>query len=86
MTSQMFLRKQKKLEILSEEAGNIYGQQKLIPDLMEQIRDLQKQIASLQHWCHLADLEQCFRMNDVIINGLENKPRSYVNAVASDRR
>uniref|UniRef100_A0A087X494 Uncharacterized protein n=1 Tax=Poecilia formosa TaxID=48698 RepID=A0A087X494_POEFO len=67
-------------------AEKISQQQKLIMNLMGEVKELKrqnvekdKQIAFLEH--RVADLEQYSRMNDVIISGLEMKPRSYARAV-----
>lgn len=56
---------------------------------MGQIKDLQKQnaekdkrITALES--RVADLEQYSHMTEVIINGMEAKPRSYVKAVTAD--
>ncbi|XP_049449990.1 mucin-2-like [Epinephelus fuscoguttatus] len=54
-------------------------------DLMGEIKELKRQNAEkdkrITHLeCRVADLEQYSRMNDVIINGLETRPRSYTRA------
>ena len=75
----------KSLNFMSEEISNISKQQKLILSLMDEIKELQKQnaekdkkITTLE--CRVADLEQYTRLNDIIVSGLETKPRSYARA------
>lgn len=68
--------------------ATITKQQKLIMELMGNIKELQRQnlekdrkIAVLEN--RLDDLEQYSRLNDVIVSGLEIKPRSYARALTS---
>lgn len=76
------------LNFMSGEISNIAKNQKLLLDMMSQIKDLQilnaekdKKIAVLES--RVADLEQYTRINDLIISGLETRPRSYARAVAA---
>lgn len=78
----------KSLDFLSEEISIVSKQQKTIIDLMSEIKELKKQneekdkrIASLE--CRVADMEQHSRMNDIVISGLETRPRSYARAVTA---
>ncbi|XDV33591.1 hypothetical protein PO909_003956 [Leuciscus waleckii] len=74
----------KSLDFLSEEISTVSKQQKTIIDLMSAIKELKKQneekdkrIASLE--CRVADMEQHSRMNDIVVSGLETRPRSYAS-------
>ena len=76
------------LNFMSGEIANIAKNQKLLLDMMGQIKDLQKQnaekdekIAVLES--RVGELEQYSRMNDLIISGLETRPRSYARAAAT---
>lgn len=78
----------KSLDFLSEEISTVSKQQKTIIDLMSEIKELKKQneekdkrIASLE--CRVADMEQYSRMNDIVVSGLETRPRSYARAVTT---
>lgn len=78
----------KTLDFLSEEISTVSKQQKSIIDLMSEIKELKKQneekdkrIASLE--CRVADMEQHSRMNDIVVSGLETRPRSYARAVTT---
>uniref|UniRef100_A0A096MAF3 L1 transposable element RRM domain-containing protein n=1 Tax=Poecilia formosa TaxID=48698 RepID=A0A096MAF3_POEFO len=76
----------KSLDFMSDEIAKISQPQNLIMNLMGEVKELKRQnvekdeqIAFLEH--RVADLEQYSRMNDVVISGLEMKPRSYAQAV-----
>lgn len=78
----------KALDFLSEEIATVSKQQKMIINLMSEIKELKKQneekdkkIASLE--CRVTDLEQYTRMNDIVVSGLETRPRSYARAVTA---
>ncbi|KAK7172480.1 hypothetical protein R3I93_002554 [Phoxinus phoxinus] len=78
----------KSLDFLSEEISTVSKQQKTIIDLMGEIKELKKQneekdkrITSLE--CHVADMEQHYRMNVIVVSGLETRPRSYARAVTT---
>lgn len=71
-----------------EQTDIIANQQKMIINLMEEIKMLKmqnqekdKRINALEN--RLADLEQYSRINDLIITGLAIKPRSYARAVST---
>lgn len=75
------------LDFMSEEITSISRQQKVIMDLLGEIKELKRQnaekdkrIAHLEY--RVADLEQYSRMNDIVISGLETRPRSYARATA----
>lgn len=77
----------KSLNFMSGEIAIISKQQKVIMDMMEEIKELKRQnaekdktISTLEG--RVADLEQYSRMNDLIVSGLETKPRSYAKAAA----
>uniref|UniRef100_A0A1A7X4L8 Uncharacterized protein n=1 Tax=Iconisemion striatum TaxID=60296 RepID=A0A1A7X4L8_9TELE len=77
------------LEFLSEEVSAVRLQQKGILALVEEVKALRiqneekdKRITFLES--RVADLEQFTRVNDVIITGLDIKPRSYAQALASN--
>lgn len=76
------------LNTLTVEMQKISTQQTTIMELMLEVKELKKQneekkqkITTLEN--RLADLEQYTRINDLIISGLDAKPRSYARAVAS---
>ncbi|KAM3618395.1 uncharacterized protein V6R79_019930 [Siganus canaliculatus] len=76
----------KSLNYLSGEISTISKQQKLILDLMDEIKELKKQCAEKDKMvaileCRVADLEQYSRKNYIVVSGLQNKPRSYARAV-----
>ncbi|ROL41279.1 hypothetical protein DPX16_5388 [Anabarilius grahami] len=78
----------KSLDFLCEEIMTVSKQQKMIMDLMSEVKELKKQnqekdkrIASLEY--RVADLEQYTRMNDIVVSGLETRPRSYARAVTT---
>lgn len=75
---------------MSEEITTISKEQKLILNLMEDIKELRRQseekdkkIAMLEG--RLSDLEQYSRVNDVILTGLETKHQTYARVAASER-
>lgn len=79
----------KSLNFMSSELTNISEQQKVIVDLMKEVKELKiqneeknKRIITLEN--RLADLEQYTRINDIIISGLEIKPRTYARAAAPE--
>ncbi|KAL4000613.1 heterogeneous nuclear ribonucleoprotein R [Sarotherodon galilaeus] len=79
----------KSLNYMSGELSTISKQQKLLLDMMGQIKGLQKlneekdkKIALLES--RVADLEQYTRMNDLIVSGLETKHRTYARAVVAE--
>lgn len=81
----------KSLNYLSEEVTNISKQQKMILDLMGEIKDLKRQneekdkkITVLEN--RICDLEQYSRINDVIISGLGTTHRSFASVTATDNR
>lgn len=79
----------KSLDLLAEEVSAVRLQQKSILDLVEEVKVLRLQNAEKdKRICYLeskvADLEQYTRMNDVIITGLQIKPRSYARAVTAN--
>lgn len=74
---------------MSEEITNISKQQKVIMNLMDEVKELKRQnyekdkkISMLEG--RIADLEQYSRMNDLIVSGLDTKPRSYSKAAAGE--
>ncbi len=74
------------LDFLGEEVSAVRLQQKNILDLVEEVKALwlqnlekEKRIVFLEN--RVADLEQYTRINDVIVTGLQIKPRSYAQAV-----
>lgn len=78
----------KLLDFLAEEVSAVRLQQKGILTLVEEVKALRiqneekdKKIAFLEN--RVADLEQYTRLNDIIITGLDIKPRSYARAVAA---
>ena len=80
----------KSLELLIEEVKVLSEGQKKILDLTEEIKQLRLEnaqkdtrIGELER--RLDDLEQYSRMNDVIITGLKIKPRSYAQAVDTNK-
>ncbi len=86
MTEEEFEGIKNSLDFMSGESTTISEQQKLIMDLMEKIKELKRQhaekvkrIAFFE--CHVADLEQYFRINNVIISTLETKPWLFAWAV-----
>lgn len=79
----------KSLDFLSEEVTTVRVQQKQLLDLLEEVKLLRfqnaekdRRIAGLER--RVDELEQYTRMNDVVITGLQIKPRSYARAVAAD--
>ncbi|KAJ8279327.1 hypothetical protein COCON_G00063930 [Conger conger] len=76
------------LNMLTEEVATVNKQQKTIMSLVAEVKALRQQntekekvISSLEN--RVADLEQYTRINDIIVSGLEIKPRSYAKAVSS---
>ncbi len=76
----------KSLDFLGEEVSAVRMQQKNILDLVEEIKVLwlqntekAKRIAFLEN--RVEDLEQYTRINNIIVTGLQIKPRSYAGAV-----
>lgn len=77
----------KSMDFLSEEVTTVSKQQKQIMVLLEKVKALKlkseekdKKIAFLEN--RVSELEQFTRMNDIIVSGLETKPRSYARAVS----
>lgn len=80
----------KSLNFMSEEITTIAKQQKLIINLIEDIKELRRQseekdkkIALLE--VRVAELEQYSRISDVIVTGLETKHQTYARAAAEER-
>uniref|UniRef100_A0A1A7XGY8 Uncharacterized protein n=1 Tax=Iconisemion striatum TaxID=60296 RepID=A0A1A7XGY8_9TELE len=78
----------KSLNFMSEEI-TISKQQKLILNLMEDIKELRrlseekdKRIAMLEG--RVSELEQYSRVNDVMVTGLETKHQTYARVAASE--
>lgn len=76
------------LDMLTEEVSVVRQQQKTIMSLVEEVKALRLQNIEKEKWImslenRVADLEQYTRMNDIILTGLEIKPRSYARAVAT---
>lgn len=76
------------LDFLTKEMATVVSQQKDILMLVEEVKVLRKlneekdkKIAELES--RVADLEQNSRMNEVVITGIQIKPRSYSRAVAA---
>lgn len=76
----------KSLDFLGEEVSAVRLQQRNILDMVEEIKALrlqniekEKRIVFLEN--RVADLEQYTRINDIIVTGLQMKPRSYARAV-----
>lgn len=77
---------QASLDFISKEIAAIKNEQATIKELVAEVkaRGLEnekkdRQIASLEY--RVAELEQYTRINDVVITGLQVKPRSYARAV-----
>lgn len=77
----------KALDFLTEEVSTVRHQQKTIMGLVEEVKALrlqnieqEKKIELLEQ--RVADLEQYSRINDIIISGLDIKPRSYAHATS----
>lgn len=73
---------------MSGEITTISKQQKLIMDMMSEIKELKRQCAEKDKTmclleCRVADLEQYSRINDVIVSGLETRSRSYARVASS---
>lgn len=76
-------------ETMSEEATTISKQQKLIMEWMGEIKALRRQneerdrgIALLE--CRVSELEQYYRINDVVASGLETTYWSYARVTAAE--
>ncbi|ROL51646.1 hypothetical protein DPX16_19165 [Anabarilius grahami] len=76
----------KTLDFLSQDIGAIKTKQDKILKLVEEVTQLRiqieerdKKIVELER--KVEDLEQYSRINDVIVTGLQIKPRSYAHAV-----
>lgn len=74
------------LEFLAQDISAIKQQQKVILELVEEVKALQiakdRRLADLE--TRVAELEQSARMNDVIVTGLRIKARSYARAVRTN--
>lgn len=77
----------KSLDFMSAELKQVTKQLRALPELVSEVRQLKKviedkdkTIVELERRVH--DLEQYTRMEDVIISGLNIKPRSYARAAA----
>lgn len=78
----------KSLDYMSGEITTISKQQKMILDMMGEIKELKKQCAEKDKMvalleCRVADLEQYSRINDVVVSGMQTKPRTYARAVST---
>ena len=78
----------KSLDFLTEEISVVRQQQKSILDLVAEVKVLRNQnaenvnrIAFLETRVH--ELEQYSRINEVVVSGLQIKPRSYARAVTA---
>lgn len=74
------------LEFLAKDVAEMKQQQKEILGLVEEVKSLKMKNAEkdkiiVQLESRVADLEQYSRLNDIIISGLDIKPRSYSQAV-----
>ena len=76
----------KSLNFLTEEVTAVRLQQSSILDLVKEVKTLRIQkISNLPTWrIKVAELEQYTRINNVIVTGLQVKPRSYARAVTAD--
>lgn len=74
------------LEFLAQDISAIKQQQKVILELVEEVKALRiakdRRLAELE--TRVAELEQSARMNGVIVTGLRIKPRSYARAVTTN--
>ena len=77
------------LNFMSGELTTVTKQLKVLMDLMGEIKELKRQnmekdqkISVLEK--RLDDLEQYSRINDLIVSGLQTKPRSYARAATMD--
>lgn len=75
------------LNSMSDEMRNLSKHQDTIAELMKEVKQLRmdneekdRRINALE--TRIADLEQYSRMNDVVISGLDIRPRSYARAAA----
>lgn len=80
----------KSLSALTAEMQKISTQQQTLMELTREVKELKrenddknKKIMALEN--RLADLEQYTRLNDLIITGLEVRPRTYARAAAENR-
>ncbi|KAI9525221.1 hypothetical protein NQZ68_009901 [Dissostichus eleginoides] len=81
----------KSLDFLAEEISADRLQQKNILDLVKEVKDLRIQNAEKDKRrtyleSRVEDLEQYTRMNNVIVTGLNIKPRSYARALTVNNR
>ena len=79
----------KSLNFLTEEVTAVRKLQSSILDLVKEVKTLRiqnaekdKQLADLEN--KVEELEQYTRINNVIVSGLQVKPRSYARAVTAD--
>lgn len=80
---------QASLDFISEEIAAIKNEQATIKELVAEVKARRlenekkdRQIAYLEY--RVAELEQYTRINDVVITGLQVKPRSYARAVNNE--
>uniref|UniRef100_A0A1A8UJK6 Uncharacterized protein n=1 Tax=Nothobranchius furzeri TaxID=105023 RepID=A0A1A8UJK6_NOTFU len=79
----------KSLDFLAEELTTVRQQQKSIMDLVQEVKKLKQQNAEKDKQIYILqkrvdELEQYSRINDVVITGVDIKPRSYARAVANN--
>lgn len=79
----------KVLDFLSDKVSAVRLQQKIILDLVDEVRSVNlqntkkdKRITFLEN--QVSELEQYTRMNNTIITGLHAKSRSYTRAVTAE--
>lgn len=80
---------QASLDFISEEIAAIKNEQATIKELVAEVKTMRlenekkdRQIAYLEY--RVAELEQYTRINNVVITGLQVKPRSYARAVTNE--
>jgi len=80
----------KSIDFLTEGVSAVQKQQGTIMGLVEEVKDLwvenaekDRKIVLLEN--RVADLEQYSRINDIIISGLNIKPRSYAHAASREK-
>ncbi|CAJ1067156.1 hypothetical protein DPX16_5388 [Xyrichtys novacula] len=78
------------INMMSSDITNLMKQNTTITWLLTEIKLLktknmeqEKKIAFLEN--RVSDLEQYSRMNDVVVSGLQTKPRSYARAVSTEK-